>query len=266
MTQPAVAHAPPDLARRFAATLDRLRADHALSYLKLGTEAEALSFEEVALLRRVVDEHCASPVRFVGKIGGPDARNDLYQFDLLGVEGFVGPMVESAYGLQIYLEAVALMVPSRGPGLPYLGINVETHQAVANLDAMLAVDGVDRLAFMNVGRSDLSASVGQRVDDPDVTDMTCEVITKAQAAGLSGHVGGCVTSTTLAPVLERVQPDGFHTRFLAFRLEPGAPVDERVGAALEAELELLELLAAASEARREMHVSRLEVTRKRMGR
>ena len=98
------------------------------------------------------------------------------------------------------------------------------------------------------------------VDDPAVTEATCTVIARVQEAGLSAHVGGCVTPVTLAPILARVKPDGFHTRFLAFdRADDGT-----VTAALHTEISLLELLAACDAGRAATHTARIETTRRRM--
>jgi hypothetical protein len=260
----AVPHIPDSgLAKELGATLDALAAEHRLTYLKLGTEAEALSFEEVALLGRIRDDFCDAHPMMVGKIGGPDARNDLFQLDRIGVDGYVAPMVESPYGLRIFLDAVAMQVKRADP---LLGINIETGLAVEQLPGILQVEGVTTLGFINVGRSDLSSSVGLAVNAPEVTEMTCRVIAAAQARGISGHVGGQVTGRTLVPIIERVQPDGFHTRFLAFDMKPGDPIDERARRALECEIVLLRLLAAAGDdERRAIHESRIEVTRGRLG-
>ena len=133
--------------------------------------------------------------------------------------------------------------------------------AVAQLDAMLEEPGAASLDFINVGRSDLAASMGApSVDHPDVTAATVQVIERVQAAGVGGHVGGCVTPATLAPVLERVRPDGFHTRFLAFDNAEHATVTQ----ALHAEIALLELLAATDRDRAPLHTARIAATRQRM--
>jgi len=247
---------PPDLRARLAERLASLTAGHGLAYLKLGTEAEALTFDEIEVLSSVAAS-VAPAVAVVGKIGGPEARNDLLQFHARGATGFVAPMIESPYALRCFLDAVADVVPGR----PNLGINIETASAVDQLDAMLTLEGVDALGFVNVGRSDLAASMGcEAVDDPAVTEATCAVIARVQRAGLSAHVGGCVTPATLAPVLARVRPDGFHTRFLAFDRAD----DDTVTAALHAEIELLELLAACDAGRAATHTARIQTTRRRM--
>jgi len=247
---------PPNLRARLADRLAKLASDHGLTYLKLGTEAEALSFDEIAALASVAAS-VTPVVPVVGKIGGPEARNDLLQFHARGASGFVAPMIESPYALRCFLDAAAAVVPGR----PNLGINIETSLAVDHLDAMLALEGADALSFVNVGRSDLAASMGcGAVDDPAVTDATCAVIARVQEAGLSAHVGGCVTPRTLAPVLARVRPDGFHTRFLAFDRADEATVT----AALHAEITLLEMLAACDADRAALHTARIETTRRRM--
>ena len=237
-----------------------MRDQHGLTYLKLGTEAEALTFAEVGVLSAIA-AGLAPSVPVVGKIGGPEARNDLLQFHLRGAVGYVAPMIESPYALRIFLAAVPAVLGDEPAAAARLGINIETALAVSQLDAMLAEPGATSLDFINVGRSDLAASMGSDgVDHPDVTAATVSVIQRVQAAGVSGHVGGCVTPTTLAPVLDRVRPDGFHTRFLAFDNAEADTVIE----ALNTEIALLELLAAADPTRSALHTARIATTRQRV--
>lgn len=239
-----------------------LRDQHGLTYLKLGTEAEALNFDEVAALSAIA-AGLAPAVPVIGKIGGPEARNDLLQFHLRGAAGFVAPMIESPYALRIFLDAVPAVLPAAAAAQARLGINIETELAVSQLDAMLEEhrESSGTLSFINVGRSDLAASMdAASVDEPRVTQATVSVIQRVQAAGISGHVGGSVTPATLAPVLARVRPDGFHTRFLAFDNAQEATVVQ----ALRTEIALLEVLAALDPDRAPLHKARIATTRARM--
>jgi hypothetical protein len=240
----------------FHRQLERVCATWHLQYVKLGTEEEGLGLDEIALVREVLP----AEVAVVVKIGGPCARADLRAARELGAAGVVAPMVESPFGLRRFLEACAVEL---GDAVPTRGINVETAQAVQHLPAMLAM-ARDGLTFVNVGRSDLAASLGWQVADASMHDVVCDVARQVRAAGLPVHVGGQVSRSTLQPVAERVHLDGFHTRFLAFGLPELSALPAVLRDGLELELALLELLAERFPARAAVHLNRASVTASRI--
>lgn len=243
-------------ATAFHRQLERVLAAWRLQYVKLGTEEEGLGLDEIAYLREVLP----AKVEVVVKIGGPCARADLRAARELGAAGVVAPMVESPFGLRRFLEACTAEL---GNEVPTRGINVETAQAVQHLPAMLAM-ARNGLTFVNVGRSDLAASLGCKVDDAAMHEVVCDVARQVRAAGLPVHVGGQVSRSTLTPVAERVQLDGFHTRFLAFALPELAALPAVIRDGLELELALLELLAERFPARAVVHLNRASVTATRI--
>ena len=66
---------------------------------------------------------------------------------------------------------------------PLVILQMEHFQAVRNLDAILAVPGVDSIC---IGPYDLSSSVGKpgRFNDPEVSGMIDEICRKTRAAGV----------------------------------------------------------------------------------
>ena len=243
-------------ATHFHQQLARVRTAWSLQYFKLGTEEEGLGLDEIAYLREVLPPS----VDVVVKIGGPCARADLRAARELGAAGVVAPMVESPFGLRRFLEACTAEL---GDAVPTRGINVETAQAVAHLPAMLAM-ARDGLTFVNIGRSDLAASLDRKVSDPAMHETVCDVARQVRAVGLPVHVGGQVSRSTLQPVAERVQLDGFHTRFLAFALPDLAQLPDVIRDGLELELSLLTLLAERFPARAGVHLNRAQVTATRI--
>lgn len=232
--------------------------DTSLQYLKLGTEEESLDFLEIEAIIKLQPKGVFS----VAKIGGPCARGDIRQAQRLGVQGIVGPMVESVYALQRFVAAVdAYFGPDESIRR---GINIETYQAFEVLPELLADPSAKRLSFINIGRSDLAGSMNASVGDPEVRDVVCSIVEQVRAAGIPVYIGGRVTSATLQPVLDRVSIDGFHTRFLAFK-GPVENVDSVVVRALETEILLLQYLAALFPHRADEHLSRVQETARRLG-
>ncbi|MSP90624.1 MAG: hypothetical protein EXR79_02280 [Myxococcales bacterium] len=259
---PDVTAVPADLPSALAAfgqELQRTESVAHIEYFKLGTEEEGLDFGEIAFIRSVLP----ASADIVIKIGGPCARADIRQAKAVGACGLVAPMVESEYGLARFIEA-ATEVFGTEPGLR-LGINVETRTAWAALPAMLADPNARKLTFINVGRSDLAASLGFRVTDEPMHAAVCDIVRQVGAHRLPAMVGGSVTVASLRPLVERVTLAGFQTRCVAFRLGPGAELERVVPQALQLEIALMRVLAARFPERAGDHLARLHVATARLG-
>jgi hypothetical protein len=94
--------------------------------LKGEFEAEGLSREELAVevawaARRGVDYLC--------KIGGCEAMSDLLFLERLGVTAVVAPMIESAFAMSKYMDALP------GDHFRHVGVTIETTDAVERIEA-----------------------------------------------------------------------------------------------------------------------------------
>ncbi len=227
-----------------------------LTAFKLGTEEEGLATEEVVWIAERVPQGLGCMV----KIGGPCARADLRLAGEVHATAVVAPMIESPFAMRRFLEAADEDLGEGGAGIER-AFNLETGQALAQLDAILDVAN-GRLGFVNIGRSDLGASLGYEVGDAELHRIVAEAILRLQARGLPVHVGGKVTRATLQPLLERAPFPMFHTRFLAF--EVGPRVAEAIDAALHIELALLEAMALQFKHRGAEHRARAAEIRRRL--
>ncbi len=239
--------------------LDRIEAARALGLaaFKLGTEEEGLATEEVRWLAAGIP----AGIGCIVKIGGPCARADLRLAGEVGATAVVAPMVESPFAMRRFLEAADEDLGSGGAQVAR-AFNLETAQALAQLDAILDVAGPGRLGFVNIGRSDLGASLGYQVGDAALHEIVAKAILHLQARGLPVHVGGKVTRATLKPLLAKAPFPMFHTRFLAFDIGPR--VGEAIDAALHIELGLLDALAGQSARYAPDHRARADEIRRRL--
>lgn len=227
-----------------------------LTAFKLGTEEEGLGPDEVQFVAELPTAGLGALV----KIGGPCARADLRLARQVGATGVIAPMIESPFALRRFVEACDL---EQLPAKVQRAFNLETKTAIGCLDELLGTPHAKALAFVNIGRSDLSASLGWAVDDARGHDLVADTITRLTAAGVPAHVGGKVTRSTLLPLLERVPFAAFHTRFLAF--DVGPRVGEAIDQALRVEVALLDLLCARFPHRAAAHRERAEETGRRLG-
>lgn len=158
----------------------------AFTSLKGEFEAEGLSREDVAAevswaSRRGID--------YLVKIGGCEAKSDLFFLERLGVTSVVAPMIESAFAMSKYMAALP------DAHFRHVGVTIETVGAVDRIEAILNA-GV-RLTNVTIGRSDLTASFsGAGVDCDETMAMVRLVARAAGARGLEVTVGGGVNTRT----------------------------------------------------------------------
>ena len=96
--------------------------------VKQSLEDEGASFEEIALMRKITRK---AGLNLNVKIGGCEAKNDIYFCKGIKTNSIVAPMVESLYALKKFLQ-----ISKVGTNIPLL-VNIETISAIRNLDIMI---------------------------------------------------------------------------------------------------------------------------------
>lgn len=153
------------------------------------------------------------------KIGGCEAVSDMLASKLYGVDYIIGPMIETPYALQKFVEAKEKTYGKDTNGTDFL-FNLETETTLQNLDAMMEVakDGVDGVVF---GRVDftLSRKMDRKaINDASITDAVIRVAKACAAANKELVVGGSVAIQSL-PALRAfhdIRLDRFETRKVVF--------------------------------------------------
>ncbi len=236
--------------------LVELRETTPLSAFKLGTEEEGLDFDQIRYLRAVLPQDSEIFI----KIGGPCAKADIRQAREVGAVGLVAPMVESVYGLRRFIEATEAIFGDN----VRRAFNMETVTAYNSLDELLSSPWARKLDFLNIGRSDLAGSLDEDVDSDRMTTVVCDAIRRSHAAGLQVHVGGTVTVNTLKPVIEHIDFEGIHTRWLIFDMPGREATEDVVQRGLSFEVQMLRLLAARFPSLAADHLRRADITASRL--
>ena len=111
-----------------------------------------------------------------------------------GVDGVVVPRVDRAADARQVVESVRYCFP-RDPAGRFVSVQIETANAVEELDDFLAVDGID---VYFIGPVDLAKSMGHEGDfgAPEVQRVMDRVIDRTRAAGR--HVGILVNEENAA--------------------------------------------------------------------
>ena len=191
--------------------LIRLKKEYDLQGIKAEFEAEGSSFRDLVRLRRITDK---LNVPLYLKIGGVEALRDIKDSLELGDDGLIAPMVESRFGLKKFLDAVASIYKDKSV---HRSINIETQQAVANLDEILEL-GKGHIDNVTVGRTDLSASYFDPKVQPDsdfIFDLLERLGKTISSAGITMTVGGGLSKKSI----ERFKKDKDKWPRLIRRLE-----------------------------------------------
>ncbi len=191
--------------------LIHLVSDCGLVGLKSGTEAEGMSFSEIRFLRDI----SSGIVPLSTKIGGPEARNDIRELMRIGVDGLIAPMVESAFAVKKFIQAVH----DECDHLPELALNLETKQALSNLEEIITSPDTSWISRITAARTDLSESFGLSPDHPDIIRYCRKIVSRVKAAGKETSVGGSIQENSIPLIQKGVKPDFINTRLLLYRAD-----------------------------------------------
>ena len=144
-------------------------------------------------------------------------------------------MIETAYALKKFLSCANLAFPEdERKDIDFL-INVETITAVENFDSMLALQNIDELKGIVVGRVDMTGSMGLTREDinTDKIRTICDNVlskVKTHRKLMECVIGGGVSKETL-PFFSALKPgllDKYETRKVLFKYPDAAgPIGEK---------------------------------------
>ena len=232
--------------------------------VKAEFEAEAAYLQEVALLADIAR---AAGLRMTLKIGGPEARSDIREASIMGIDRVVAPLIESAFAVQKFLSAIE-GVPVGDPWSPELAINVESRAGLNCVNEIVRA-AAGSVTSMVIGRTDLLASMGQpisHVDDLSLIPLLEPALKSAADAGMECSIGGTLSFRSL-PLLAELGNfvSTAETRKVIFPIEVLLGKDGRMAlaAAMEFEQAWLEYRLAAFGPARQDDLSRVQILKLR---
>lgn len=208
------------LEKKMVDVLRDLKENHNVVGVKAEFEAEGTRLEEAMRLKEVVTK---ADLDLTIKIGGCEALRDMYDARSIGVNRIVAPMIESPYALKKFLAAtkMAFLVEERKEVA--LLINIETIDAYNNFDRILALENINDLAGIVLGRVDMTGSLGlTRADihSPRIFEIAKDLLTKAKRHGLECVIGGGVAADLSLPFFRNLPAgvlDKYETRKIIFK-------------------------------------------------
>jgi len=171
-----------------------LKEEFDLQGIKAEFETEGSSFRDLMRLRRITDK---VNVPLYLKIGGVEALRDIKDSLELGVDGLIAPMVESRFGLKKFIDAVNSIYKNKKV---HRSINIETENAVANLDSIFEECVKSKLDNVTIGRTDLSSSYFNAQITPDsdfIFNLLVEFGNKIASTGMTMTLGGSLRKQSI---------------------------------------------------------------------
>jgi len=190
-----------------------LKETHGITAIKASFETEDIQLFE---LLRIVELAAGGGVGIVVKLGGSEALTDIRLAKMLGATGILGPMIESRFGLEKFLELCERTFKA-DETVKYL-INIETVDGCSRIEEIMSAYNLKMLDTVVLGRTDLCNSMNIKdVNAPEVLTHAKGLFTKLKQRGIRCLVGGGVTAKT-APFLKQVDGlvDGFETLKVVF--------------------------------------------------
>ncbi len=120
--------------------------------VKQSTEDEGSSFNDILLMRKITKKN---KLKLNIKIGGCEARNDIFFCKRVKADSIVAPMVETEYALKKFTESASIKKKN------LLFFNIETISALKNLNKMLNSKSFNYIDGVVLGRSDLAGSLNK---------------------------------------------------------------------------------------------------------
>jgi hypothetical protein len=173
--------------------LKKLQEEFGIIGIKAEFEAEGSSYDDILRLRNLTTQNNLS---LHVKIGGVEAIRDIIDCLEIGVDGIIGPMVESSFGAKKFVNSLEKLEVK---DIFHSSINIETKNGLLELDDILNMTA-GNISNITIGRSDLSGSYMDKSITPNSSFIAEKVIFIAQSAkkfGYSVTMGGTVNIKTL---------------------------------------------------------------------
>jgi len=155
--------------------------------VKQSLEDEGVCFDDLLIMKKITTR---AGLQLNVKIGGCEAKNDIYFCEKINVSGIVAPMVESQYALKKFLQTISSNSHQN------LYVNLESIQAFKNIDLILKSKNIKKLKGVVIGRSDLAGSLHlekKEVDSKKIFNLVCGVAKKIKKRSLVIKMGGSLT-------------------------------------------------------------------------
>tara|TARA_B100001059_G_C17811047_1_gene572273 strand:- start:1283 stop:2026 length:744 start_codon:yes stop_codon:yes gene_type:complete len=200
--------------------------------IKQSFEDEGVLLEDVLIIRQLTK---LNQLKLTVKIGGCEAKSDIYNCVNMDVNGIVAPMIETEFALQKFIESISDSNKCK------LYINIESETGYKNIDKILKSPSAKMLSGIVIGRSDLVKSLGydkSNVNSNFVYNMAEEIFKKAKSFGLETLMGGNISTKSIDFITKLTNLkilDYVETRNVIILLKDISDLNESIKSAIEFE-------------------------------
>jgi 4-hydroxy-2-oxoheptanedioate aldolase len=188
-----------------------------ISSIKQSLEDEGSSFSDLIVMRSLTKKN---KLNLNVKIGGCEAKNDIFFCQKIQVDSIIAPMVESEYSLRKFISCIENNNKCK------LFVNLETSLALKNIDKILNSNSFKKLNGLVIGRSDLAGSMGLEKKDVNKKKIFSSVskafkLIKSKNNNIILKMGGSITKKSLLFIKklnEEKLVDFIETRNIEFRV------------------------------------------------
>ena len=253
-----------NLENKLLQQVDDLKKSTSFLAIKAEYEAEGADNDEIQYLRTFTK---AANLKLFVKIGGVEAKNDIFNCIKIGVDGIIAPMVESKFGVYKFIEATKELNISKKT---YLAINIETKNGLQNIDEILN-EANGKINGITIGRTDLSASFFSKKITPDsayITDRISKLSSDIKNKyNFKLTIGGNVNKETLKiykkNTVIKKNVDKIETRKIIFKFDNLINKPQLLKKALKFEQNYLKLIYEFSKIKNNPRLERLKKLSKR---
>lgn len=177
--------------------LKDLKENHKISGIKISFEDESLTGELAQIISSIAFK---AGVAVSLKIGGCEAKRDMHEAKVLGVDKIVAPMIESAHSLKKFVEAAHCIYTEDERKNTKFMINIETISGYNQLPEMVKMPEFREISGITFGRVDFSASLGKDrsfVNSAEMEEYALNIANIAKENGKKLFVGGAVSPAAL---------------------------------------------------------------------
>ena len=207
-----------NIERKLISLSKRMKERNHILGIKAEFEAEGTRSDELLRLLAIIAQ---SNLPLTLKIGGCEAKKDLFEARQFGASHIVAPMIESEYALLKYIDTISHVYPKDEQSEVEFYFNIETIQAFKNLDKIFDVaNDSDLIAGIVFGRTDFSNSLFSKeaFRDKEVTQAAKSIATKTKETDLKFIVGGniSISSVDILKEIAKIKLTKFETRKVIF--------------------------------------------------
>lgn len=183
--------------------------------IKQSLEDEGANFDEIKFLRKITKKY---GLKLNVKVGGCEAKNDIYFCQSINCDGIVVPMVESEYNLTKFIQTVSKEYKGD------LYMNLESINGFRNLSKIININEFKKIKGVVVGRSDLVGSLKldkSRVNSKKILNLVENALRKIKRKKKLVKIGGNLTINSkdfLNKLFSKKLIDRAETRNFEFKL------------------------------------------------